>query len=71
MTGLAARVAALTTSCTTQAQGGAVGLNMAETLAVVALLCLRSSRERALIGLVTRLLACRRMCCVSPLMPPT
>lgn len=40
-----------------QAQGGAVSLHMAEALAVVALLCLSSARQRALVGLMAWLLA--------------
>lgn len=49
MTGLTAVVAASAGSSSTQAQRGAVGLNMAEALTVVALLSLSGARERAAI----------------------
>lgn len=57
MTGLPAVVAAAAGSVAAQAQSRAIGLNVAKTLAVVALLGLSGSRERAAIGLVARLLA--------------
>ena len=60
MTGLAAAVAASAGRVSGQAEGRAVGLNMAEALAVVALLSLSSARERAAVGLVARLLACSK-----------
>lgn len=55
--GLATVVAASTGDITTEAQSRAVSLNVAEALAVIALLCLGSSRKRTAIRLVTRLLA--------------
>ncbi|KAH8646758.1 hypothetical protein BX600DRAFT_155560 [Xylariales sp. PMI_506] len=49
---LAAVVATAAGSGTGQAEGRAVGLDVAKTLAVVALLSLGGTRERALVGLV-------------------
>lgn len=57
MTRLAAVVAASTGSTAAKAQSRAVGLNVTETLAVVALFCLCRSRKGAAVGLVARLLA--------------
>lgn len=53
MTGLATVVATTAGTSTAQAEGRAVSLNVAETLAVVALLGLGSSGKRASVGLVT------------------
>ena len=50
--GLATVVATTAGTGTRQAQGRAISLHMAETLAVVALLGLGSARQRALVGLV-------------------
>jgi hypothetical protein len=56
---LTAVVAATTAgTATAQAERWAVCLDVAETLAMVALLGLSASGERAPIGLVARLLAC-------------
>lgn len=57
VSGLSAGVAAAAGAGTAQAQGGAVSLNVAETLAVVALLRLGSARVRATVALVAGLLA--------------
>jgi hypothetical protein len=57
MTRLAAVIAATTCGVTAQAEGRAVSLDVAKTLAVVALLSLGGARERAAIRLVTGLLA--------------
>jgi len=57
MTRLAAVIAAAARRTATQAKGRAIGLNMAESLAVVALLSLGGPREGAAVGLVSRLLA--------------
>lgn len=57
VTGLAAGVAALTCSGSVQTKCGAVGLYVAKTLAMIALLCFRCSGKGALIRLVARLLA--------------
>ena len=54
---LAARVAAVVAGTTAQAQSRAVSLNMAEALAVVALLGLGGARKRAAIRLVAGLFA--------------
>lgn len=54
---LAARVAAVVAGTTAQAQSRAVSLNMAEALAVVALLALGGPGGRACVALVARLLA--------------
>lgn len=53
MTRLAAVVAATTSTSTAQAKSRAVGLNVAKALAVVALLSLGGTRQRAAIGLVS------------------
>lgn len=55
--GLAAVVASATGGSAAQAESRAVGLDMAQSLAVVALLRLSRARERAAVGLVARLLA--------------
>lgn len=55
--GLAAVVAASTGSGAAQAQGRAVGLNVPEALAVIALFGLSGARQRALVRLVSWLLA--------------
>lgn len=52
MTGLATVVAASASASSAQAQRGAVSLDMAEALAVIALLGLGGARERAAIRLV-------------------
>ena len=57
MTGLAAIVAASAGASAAQAQSRAVSLNVAKTLAVVALLGLSGARKRAAIGLMAGLLA--------------
>lgn len=57
MAGLAAVVASATGGSAAQAESRAVGLDMAQSLAVVALLRLSRARERAAVGLVARLLA--------------
>ena len=57
MTRLATVVASAAGGTTAKAEGGAVGLHMAETLAVVALLGLSGSGKRAAIGFVSGLLA--------------
>ena len=57
VTGLAAIVAAPVSSGSAQAESRAVGLDMTQPLAVIALLSLGGARERALVGLVTGLLA--------------
>lgn len=57
MTRLAAVVATATCAGTAQAESRAVGLDVAEALAVVALLRLGATRERAAIGFVAGLLA--------------
>lgn len=57
MAGLTAVVAATAGGVASQTQGRAVGLDMAESLAVVALLGLGGARKRAAVGLVARLLA--------------
>lgn len=60
MTRLVAVVAATTPgSSAAQSQSRAVGLDVAETLAMVALLGLSRPRERALVGLMAGLLACQ------------
>lgn len=58
MTGLTAVVAAAARGVAAQAEGRAIGLNVAKALAVVALLSLGGARKRAAVGLVTGLLAC-------------
>ena len=59
MAGLTAVVAATATgTATAQAKSRAVGLDMAKTLAVVALLSLGGARKGAAVGLVAGLLAC-------------
>lgn len=50
--GLAAVIAATAGTGTAQTEGRAVGLDVAKTLTVVALLGLSSARQRAAIGLV-------------------
>lgn len=57
VTGLAAVVAAAGRTGTADAEGRAVSLDVAETLAVVALLGLGATRKRAFAGLVVGLLA--------------
>lgn len=57
MTGLAAVVAASAGTSAAQAQSRAISLDMAKTLAVVALLSLSGARQRAAVGLVAGLLA--------------
>lgn len=57
MAGLAAVVAATACSVAAQTEGRAVSLDVAETLAVVALLGLGGARKRAAVGLVAGLLA--------------
>lgn len=52
MAGLAAVVASATGGSAAQAESRAVGLDMAQSLAVVALLGLSRARERAAVGLV-------------------
>ena len=58
VTGLAAVIASTTGASAAQTESRAVSLNVAETLAMVALLGFSGTRERAAIGLVARLLAC-------------
>ena len=55
--GLAAVVAAAAGGVAAESEGRAVGLDVAETLAVVALLGLGGARQRAAVGLVAGLLA--------------
>jgi hypothetical protein len=57
VTGLATVIATTAGTSTAQAEGRAVGLDVAKTLAVVALLGLSGSGKRASVGLVARLLA--------------
>lgn len=57
MTGLSAVVAAATGASAAQTQGRAVSLNMAKSLAVIALLSLGGTGQRATVGLVAGLLA--------------
>ncbi|KAH7375388.1 hypothetical protein B0T11DRAFT_270257 [Plectosphaerella cucumerina] len=57
MAGLAAVVAAAAGAGAAQAEGRAVSLDMAQTLAVVALLGLGGTGQRAAVGLVAGLLA--------------
>lgn len=57
MTGLAAVVAASAGASAAQAKGRAVGLDVAKTLAVVALLGLSGAGQRAAVGLMAGLLA--------------
>jgi hypothetical protein len=57
VTGLAAVVAPSAGAGAAQAEGRAVSLDVAKTLAVVALLGLSGARQRAAVGLVTGLLA--------------
>jgi hypothetical protein len=60
VTGLAAAVAAAAGASAAQAESRAVSLDVAKTLAVVALLGLGSTGQRAAVGLVAGLLACGR-----------
>lgn len=64
MTGLTAVVAPAASRATAKAEGRAVSLHVAETLAVVALLGLGGSGKRAAVRLVSGLLACYQ-CCIS------
>lgn len=57
VTRLSAVVATATSAGAAETEGRAVSLDMAQALAVVALLCLSSPWEGAAVGLVTRLLA--------------
>lgn len=57
VTGLAAVVAAAAGASTAQAESRAISLDVAQTLAVVALLSLGGTGKRAAVGLVARLLA--------------
>jgi hypothetical protein len=57
VTGLAAVVAPSAGTSAAQAQGRAISLDVAKTLAVVALLSLSGARQRAAVGLVAGLLA--------------
>lgn len=57
MTGVTAAVASSSSSSSRKSQGRAISLNVAETLAVVALLGIRSPGLRANIGFMTRLFA--------------
>jgi len=57
MAGLSTAVAASAGTSTAQAKGGAISLDVTETLAVVALLGLSGARMRAGVGLMTGLLA--------------
>lgn len=57
MTRLAAVIASGTASVAAQPQCRAIGLNVAETLAVVALLGFGGARERAAVRFVARLFA--------------
>lgn len=52
MAGLAAVIASSTSGGAAQAESRAVGLDVAQSLAVVALLRLSRARERAAVGLV-------------------
>jgi hypothetical protein len=56
--GLATVVAATAGASTAQAEGRAVSLDVAKTLAVVALLSLGGAGKRAAVGLMAGLLAC-------------
>jgi hypothetical protein len=66
MAWLSAVIASATGTSTAQSESWAIGLNVSKTLAVVALLSLSGSWQRASIGFVSRLLAvvakalCRR-----------
>lgn len=65
VTGLTAVVASAAGGITTQTESRAVSLDVAETLAVVALLSLGGAGERASVGLVScarRLEFCRKSC---------
>jgi hypothetical protein len=53
MAGIAAVVASSTSSCSGESQGGAISLNVAESLAMVALLGIRGPRLRAHVRFVT------------------
>jgi hypothetical protein len=56
--GLATVVAATAGASTAQAEGRAVSLDVAKTLAVIALLSLGGAGKRAAVGLMAGLLAC-------------
>jgi len=57
MAGITAAVAPSTSSCSGESQGGTISLNVAESLAVIALLGIRGPRLWAHVRLVTRLFA--------------